>query len=73
MSQPNQMWIVNLTTHGWAVNNVGVCLGTGPACDIVANKRNWSSDSYFGERQNREAAYLADKYLKKLKRQLFLG
>lgn len=45
------MWIVNLTTHGWPVNNVGVCLGTGPACDTVANKRNWSSDSYFGESQ----------------------
>lgn len=38
VSQPNQMWIVNLTTHGWAVNNVGVCLGTGPACDIEQKK-----------------------------------
>lgn len=66
MSQPNQMWIVNLTTHGWAVNNVGVCLGTSPACDIVANKRNWSSDSYFGERQNREADQQTGQVLKKI-------
>lgn len=53
VSPPNQMWIVNLTTCGWTVNKAGVCLGTGQSCDTVANKRNWSSDSFFGKTKQR--------------------